>query len=159
MSSLDREMKKRKKKKKGSKVKEEYFDYTKLPPKEYRQIGVIKDDSSFSRKAGQRSELAYDMIPKIAFFIKLCFFIIIVCSTITVYTVYKKPSAMLLYSFQNGDVKCPLKNINIRTGQIIPRTAQEQKVCSLLDLNNNKGYISSGEAVPESGTPQKNGGN
>jgi len=160
MSSLDKEMKRKKRRKRRSTSnKEESFDYTSLKPKEYLHIGVLPDDSSFMRKAGQRIDLSYMMIPKLANFIKLGFAIIIICMVVSIYAVYKKPTAMLLYSFPNGEVKCPLKSIDLRDGSIIPRTPAEQRLCNMLDVTNSKGYMSSNNAVdPNSVSNTKQGG-
>ena len=162
MSSLDKEIKRKKRRKRRSTSnREESFDYTSLKPKEYLNIGVLDDDSSFMRKAGQRIDLSYVMIPKLAKFIKLGFVIIIICMLISIYAVYKKPTAMLLYSFPNGEVKCPLKSIDLRNGNIIPRTPEEQQLCNMLDVTNNKGYVSAHNAIDPSSldnNKEKSGG-
>lgn len=152
MSSLDREIKRRKRhKRRSSKDRVEEFDYSSLKPKEYLNIGILEDDRSFMRKAGQRVDVSYIMIPKLAGFIKFCFFIIIICMAISIYSVYKKPTQMLLFSFPHGEVKCPLKSIDLRDGSIIKRTPEEQRLCDILDATNNKGYMSSNSAIdPES---------
>lgn len=135
MSAENIERKKRRRKEKKEKSSD--FDYSKMTLKELQQVGVIKEEKSFEKRAGERIELAIKYSPILIKLFNLFNIITAVSFALAFYFYLILPPPMLLLSSPNGDVECAALPIDINTGKTLARSSkQEQELCDALERYN-----------------------
>ena len=107
--------------------------YAGMSAQELAKVGIIPLEQNGMTIAGQRWRNAQIFSPIMYHIIRACFIIISLSFLVMVGSVFLRKSPLLLVSFPDGSVRCAGQNIDMSKHILKPRTAAQQKICTMLE--------------------------